>query len=470
MERMIKKYLNSKSILVLSLLGTLSPFLVLAFFNHPCADDFEYTNRSITLGFWQTQLKYYFSWSGRYFSTALLSINPLVFRSFFLYNLFAVVLFAALLHGFYLLMREMGEGIIDRTKTFIAALMLLTVYVYAMPSVSAGFYWIAGSITYQVANILTVYLFLLTARIYRASLIKTLVLNIVLSFLAIIAIVGSNETSMILLLLLFFAMLTASLFVNRKMDWVLFAFIIVTAIAAYFVVFAPGNTVRLSYYPHKQSILFALKHSIADGFKSIWHWGVSLPMAASTVLFIPIASQLAIRRISTGKRTYIHPFFSCLVIAVFLVAGFFPAYWSMGESPPPRTANVIHLFFLIGWFISVYALVEFLIRNNKLKFEALPRYLSVILWIFIFLSFFKSDNNIRTAFDDLYSGRAQRYHQQFSKRYQVIAEDRSGMCIVDRLRQFPATLYFDDIVDDPTDWKNRDYAQYFHKKSIVIRK
>ncbi|MDQ3290581.1 MAG: hypothetical protein M3Q05_04760, partial [Bacteroidota bacterium] len=65
---------------------TLLPFLLLAAFCHPSADDFWLTNLVIAKGPWQAQLDMRQNWSGRYTSMLLGSFNPLVYRSITLYK------------------------------------------------------------------------------------------------------------------------------------------------------------------------------------------------------------------------------------------------------------------------------------------------------------------------------------------------------------------------------------------------
>lgn len=64
------------------------PFVLISYFNNPNADDFCYNVMSRDLGFLQAQINWYQGWSGRYFSTAILSIQALVSNTFLLYKLF----------------------------------------------------------------------------------------------------------------------------------------------------------------------------------------------------------------------------------------------------------------------------------------------------------------------------------------------------------------------------------------------
>lgn len=49
------------------------PFVLLSFFNHPSRDDFCYANKVLEQGFWNSQINWYNNWTGRYFSTGILS-------------------------------------------------------------------------------------------------------------------------------------------------------------------------------------------------------------------------------------------------------------------------------------------------------------------------------------------------------------------------------------------------------------
>ncbi|MBC8883184.1 hypothetical protein H9X57_06550 [Flavobacterium piscinae] len=83
---------------------TIFPFIVLSFYNVPLGDDFWYAESFRTNGFWKTQLKFYYEWSGRYIASATIStLNPISFGYFnlsFVHPLLLISGFAFALNHF----------------------------------------------------------------------------------------------------------------------------------------------------------------------------------------------------------------------------------------------------------------------------------------------------------------------------------------------------------------------------------
>jgi len=52
----------------------LLPFVLLSFYARPAADDFSYADSVMKYGFWNAQTYWYTQWSGRFFSTLLVTL------------------------------------------------------------------------------------------------------------------------------------------------------------------------------------------------------------------------------------------------------------------------------------------------------------------------------------------------------------------------------------------------------------
>src|SRR5215471_526827 len=64
-----------QTLCLLAALSCLGPYVALAFFAIPAADDYCYAVRLRHLGFIETQRWYHFHWPGRYAATALLTLS-----------------------------------------------------------------------------------------------------------------------------------------------------------------------------------------------------------------------------------------------------------------------------------------------------------------------------------------------------------------------------------------------------------
>ena len=471
MRVLFKKYNYATVFLILGLAFVFIPFIILGLFNHPCVDDFNYSIDTVKMGFWQAQIHWYTGWGGRYFSSALLSLDPLVIRSFFLYKLVPLVLFLGLFHSLYLLIGELTDQYFGKLKNALAVLVLLALYIDKMPSVSQGFYWFTGAMTYQSSGILMLYLCTCIIRLLKTKHIRQKISYSALSFILIFAVIGSNEIIMVILFTLLLSITAWKLFTERKVNWILFVLVIAASVAVFFAITAPGNAVRLAQdFPKKQNLFYALKSSLEEPFKSVFHWGIVLPVLGLTIFGVPWAAKLAEKRIKNKNNIFIHPAYTTVVYIGLLTAAFLPGFWSMGWLPPGRGLDIIYLLFILGWFINVYFLVEFGLRKYGWALAPLPEYLTVILCVFIFLNFFKEDSNVRVAYADLILGKAINYDRELKNRYKIFAATKEGTCKVEPLNKPPNTIFFDDITSDAKDWRNRSYAEYFHKDSIVITK
>ena len=91
---------------IAALLVAIVPFVALARFAHPQADDFCNANTMRELGFWAAQKQWYTNWTGRFASTALILANPLAFGSLQRYKLIPVAMLCGLFLALFWLARE----------------------------------------------------------------------------------------------------------------------------------------------------------------------------------------------------------------------------------------------------------------------------------------------------------------------------------------------------------------------------
>lgn len=465
-----KKLTLSEIFLVAGFLTAILPFIILSAFNHPSADDFGYANKTILFGVLANQFYEYTHWCGRYCATAFLSVNPMVFHSLTLYKLVPIVMIVGLWNGLYVCLSALIAPYAERKQIFIASLGLITLYICSMPSTASGFYWYAATVTYQLSNILALYLFALIIGFFRDPLNKRSFPKRLFCIFLVFASVGCNETSMILMILLFTVVLALSFMSDRQMSTIMIVLFIAVVLASCLMVFAPGNKFRMAYeLKGDHSHLWAVKASMIHTFKSLLRWVISIPMMSLTLLFVPFAAHIAEKRIKLHKRLLIHPVFSIGFFVLSITASFLPAFWALGKNPPVRTINVIYLFFIIGWFLSVYLTVEHLI-DKKVVFSVLPGYATLLLCVFLFLSFARDDNNIRAAFGDLVSARAFKYDRQQHARYDYIQNNPSDSLLVDPLSDPPTSIFVGDIASDQNTGWNSWYSDYFQKKKIELRK
>ena len=453
----ISKLFRSDNFIISIGILTFLPFIVISFFNNPTADDFCYNCQSRDLGFWNAQLSSYNGWTGRYFSTAILSIKPLVSDSFLIYKLIPIILLISLFTSIYYLSSLLFFNLKKR-DFFILTFFIMTLYLIQMPSISQGFYWLAGSITYQLSNILAILLFCFLIKLIETNEIKYLIISIFFAFL----VIGSNEASMLLISFLIGVIFILKSIQQKKINYSILILLIFTVIFSVIVIKSPGNSIRASSYPNKNQIFYAIYKSIL-AVKS--YLGIWLPfiIVFTFIFFDYLNKKIEIR---ASKIFNVNPIIVFLIVFSIPFIGFFTGYWSVGRTPPFRTINVIYFYFLIGLIYLTFVLF-FKLKQNDNNFITYSKWVKYSLFIIIFIQL-GQENNIRTAYSDLFSGKAYNYDLELKNRYKNIQNSSNDILYVPKLTYEPITIFCGDITNDSKDWRNQCYDSYFKPINIII--
>lgn len=456
----------------LLLLSSILPLVVLSFFNHPSADDFCFSATANQMGFWDAQIRWYNFWTGRYFSTALLSINPLVFYNISLYQTIPLFLIFFLLLGFYFLIRQLMPPTLSVGTVSTMSLSFFIVYAYHMPSLRAGLYWMSATLTYQLSNVLMLFLFGLIIYELNPSNKGARPIIILMGVFLTAAIVGSNETSMLLLLLVLFSVFLTILIVHRTVNLTLLIYLLTSVATGLIVILAPGNIVRMSREASNLGLFACLENSFFYSISSILVWLGEPLLFILTILSVPFFTKLAF---SSRINISFNPLIPLVLWFLVLTASFFPAFWSLGDPPADRVLNVIYLFFLTGWFINLYISIFYCVNKLGFSFDLFSKSIRTVIQFFVGLFFFYSlflymDNSSIASrlYKDLVVGTAYRYDEEIQNRYTLIKDGCLDNCTVRGLQNWPAVLPSQYLSADPENWINRCYANYFGKKRVKI--
>jgi hypothetical protein len=453
----ISKLFKSDNFIISIGILSIAPFLIISGFNNPTADDFCYNCKSRDLGFWNAQFSWYNDWSGRYFSTAILSIKALVSGSFLLYKLIPIFLLISLFTSICYLCSLLFINL--KNKDFcILAFFVMIMYLFQMPSISQGLYWLAGSITYQLSNILTVLLFCFLIKFIESNEKIYLILSIFFVFL----IIGSNEASMLLINFLIGVIFIYKSFCNKRIDYKILLLLFFVIIFSLIVIESPGNAIRASAYPERNQIFYAIYKSML-AVKS--YLGMWLPFIIffSLLFFDHFIQNVSVK---TSKIFAVNPYFVFLVVFSVPFLGFFTSYWSIGRTPPLRTINVIYFYFLLGLIYLTFVLF-FKFKQTENAFISYSKSVKYLLFIVILIQF-GQENNIRVAYFDLLSGHAYNYDLQLKNRYKIIESSRTNILNVSELTDKPFTIFVGDITSESNDWRNQCYDSYFQPVNIII--
>ncbi len=472
MKTHFKKFFNYffGYIILLFLFFSILPFLILSIYVNPCWDDFDYSETAFQNGFFKAQYIWYITWSGRYFSTAVLSsVNPLIFRSILGYKILTLIFILLFIFSIYFLISEISKNYISKKHKLICALAFCYFFVLGMPNVGLGLFWLPSSVIYQFANILIAILIILLIKFLNNKERTSYKLIISICFF-IFAIEGSNEVSMLTTTVFFVSVFIVITINQKKINKHLLLFAVVSIISFCLMYFAPGNEYRLSTNPESHQLFFSIKNSFIDLFQFILGRIYNLQLLIFTLLFISFYSKNIVGKKSVDITLVLNPIYSIILFLSILFSGMFVSYWSLGISTPSRTLNVIYFLFLLGWFINIILILNYLYIKKKFEFKYLPKYAFIILCFAVFISFVKEPNSIKLAFKDIISGDASKFDSQLKDRYRNIYSNNSDTCKIDSIKNIPKTFFYYDIGPDPNGKYNRLQSQFFNQKFIIRSK
>lgn len=448
----------------------LLPFLIISVYNHPSADDYSYSHFGNRFDFWAAQAEHYLTWSGRYTATALLTIHPIDYSDLTFYRVLPVLHLISFTFSVHIFLRSLltHSTVGDR---LLLSFLIVFLYIYYTPDITEAFYWMPGSITYQLASTLTLLLFSLVIPLLQRRVQKNELIYLITGSILCIAIVGSNETSMLILCVIFSTLFAVQLYRTKTFDLRLLVLLTITIAASLIVIAAPGNLIRMAEKPDRFQLLPSIFGSFKTTLLYLANW---IPM---TILIIVLFSPLLIRLAKNIREQHQLQWLSMLNLTLiaflflgFLALCFFPSYWSQGGKPPARTVNVIYLLFILG-AMALSTLFFAYLQKTERPVPKVPVTGNLFLALIIALILGFKPNNIRNVYKDLITGTAYRYQLEMKQRYTLL-ENCQTDCLLPAIQHRPSTLFAYDLAKSPSEeiiYYNRDLGYYFGLKSVSIR-
>ena len=146
-------YLLSPFLLIIISLTVILVFMGLGFYAYPSADDFCMVTGVNQEGLFPHLWNHYFEWSGRYSGNAFYAIYPFLFGLFKGYPFIPVVLIICLTAAFTFFLSSLFRMKIN-FPILLISLCFTCVYLLGLRHTASSLYWMAGSLSYQTANIL----------------------------------------------------------------------------------------------------------------------------------------------------------------------------------------------------------------------------------------------------------------------------------------------------------------------------
>ena len=454
-----------KKIVTTLLIFLIFPFIINCFFAYPQTDDFCYSQIARSMGFFKTQYHVYVTWSGRFTSTALLSINPMVYQSLFGYKLVFAALILAQVVSIYLLTDALTEKTLSWEEKLIFALMLLFTHLDQMDDLRSGLYWMAGVVTYQVAETL-LFLFIALCLLINQDCKKGSLFNKCVVILLAILLGGTNEIVMVLVLLGTTLLILSSYVVKKIINPFQVATYISVVTGSCVCLLAPGNMNRLSDYHERKNLFITSWNALNSALTSIKVWITSpLTLILMGMVLYAIINKPQLRTLFDGFKIVSS---ACLLLFMTFLCFFIP-YWSTGMYPQNRVINMIYLFFLIGWMINVAIIFAHFGETILHLINKIPVKIGcTVVATFMIVLFSIGTSNFMLVTKDLLSGESFRYNSQMRQRELQIINSIEDNITLENITSTPRSLFFCFIGQDKNNWVNGCYAKYFGKKSAVL--
>ena len=151
------------------------------------------------------------------------------------------------------------------------------------------------------------------------------------------AICGSNETIMLILLLIMCFILGYEFIFNKTINKIILAYTVWTLVCFLIVYFAPGNEVRNRGFEDtkRHQLLFTVITSFSSTVGYIKYWVKDFSTIISSVLlFLIFLKESSLEIKNNYKKGYI-----ILSAFALIIVSFFAAFWATGRTPPDRTQS-----------------------------------------------------------------------------------------------------------------------------------
>lgn len=453
----------------------LLPLIALATYNHPSpTDDYCFTNTVLHYGFWQAQQFYYDGWTGRYFHNFIVHTNPLVIGWYGGYKVYPIVFLAILVSGFYALASQWLYRTAEVGIKLALAAGLFIGFIATIGGIPEYFYWYTGLASYGLSSALFL-LLLATLLAHQRQGFTWKSGYILIESLLVTAIIGSSEMTMVLVVSILCLLAFVDLLQRRRLSGTILILLGVAVVSCFYLFKAPGNAIRMGGNPNSSNIPLTLTSSLRYAANYVVRQLVVTPWLPLSVLYLPVAWQFVGALYGTSGQyrnlpayLRVHPLLGMLHGLTTVLALISLHFYGVGIPPIPRLINVVNLTFWLSW---LYNLTLWVV---VLRYRLLPSYwltyarpiaLAAFIWAVLATSF---GPLLPVVYGDWLSGRAAQYDREMQHRYALLAKPGPATAVIAPLSHYPASLFLEDLHDNPQHLWNRCWADFFQKKTIIL--
>ena len=479
---------NNKQILLWCVLvltmASIIPLLMLSFYNHPSADDFAYavethmvwkSTRNMFLVLRQavaTSVKYWNRWQGLYTSAFLLALEPGIFGEQYYritgFLTVGTIVVCNLIFSFYILHKRLG---IEKLTSLTLGMLASFLMIHWMPSTVEGLYWYNGAVNYTVFFGLLLLLICVGIDLCKEQSTGAVIGKTVLGILLAVLLSGGNHITAFAGLLVV-AGICVVCFWNQKLQYVVRVLLVLAFELAGFLVniLSPGTRVRSDAFEKSRGVLWTAWNALQYLLERMNSW-IGLALIVSIVVMLPaIFSCVEKIRIEKGFH-FPYPLPVFVASVGFLTAMCCPSYYAMGVIGAGRLVNVVYFAFILLVFINAFYVCGWLCEKLEFKESVgdVSHILTVLILCFGMIVGCYRDCAGYIAWKSVSSGEALAYSLEADARYNLYIQSAGQDVEVPAFSFYPQLLHYDDITEDPEDWRNLQVEEYYELNSVVRR-
>lgn len=459
------------------------PLLWISLYDHPSADDFDYAFR--TYAAWKserslwavvkaaaaTSAEFWHKWQGLYTSAFLLALEPGIFgEQYYRITGFLTVgtlVGANLLFYFYVLHKRLqGSRLTAAACGMVSAVLML----HWMPSPVEGLYWYNGAMNYTFFFGLLIVLFCLTLALCAECSRTGIFLRISAACLIAFALSGGNHVTAFAGLLLTAGILFVCLLGKKKKYALRVTAVFVFEAAGFFLnISSPGTRVRASAFDRPQGVIWTVWNALVFLMEQMNRW-LGLAVIAAVILLLPFFWREAKNLHERTGFCFGAPLAVTAASIALAGAMLCPSFYAMGAAGAGRLVNVVYFAFILLVFVNEFYLCGYLaVRLSSPDFIVSSGWLLAAACIGIGAVLGCSETSAGVlAWKSASGGEAALYSQEADARYNLYINSRGQEVVVQPFSVSPQLLFFDDITEDPADWRNGNVAEYYGLKSVRL--
>ncbi|MDZ4749542.1 MAG: hypothetical protein SH808_13725 [Saprospiraceae bacterium] len=463
------------------------PFLLLSFYNVPIGMhewDWMTMEAGQLKGNWlDTQVYFYREVMGRISSTAILSLTSswCSLSTFPFFFFFWQILWVATL---FLVIRTLFRQASMYTQLVIT-FGIQMIYLCNLEDVYDTMFRYTGVLTYQAGFVFG--LFCLVFIVWSRNGLKQSGLKVLVALCFMVLCIGTNEISMLFVLLTIGVVFYYNAFVLRKRNTIILIALMLAVIFSIIVVAAPGNGIRVDAEDGGLSLL-QLSVITLGATVYLWtDWLTASLLPLMTILAIPLMQRI-------GASAQEHSLFKDYKPWLWILLGSIPVtigpliYATGGDTFPERVIDhlFIHVIFLwMGLFVSLAVKYNVEFEVEKVAKHRLVRFSYLICLGFVLFNVFgnglgvnrkdkanrlhyvhliQSSSTITNAWLALARGEPQAYHKASIDQLNRLNTCVMDTCFMRKPEVIPSQLY-----DSLSDRRNRNgdpYLGYYFNPRI----